>query len=705
MDFRRVPPAEDGREWWADLFGARASEVSLIPYFCLAMQVHYDIRNLPAFRQAVITVGSFDGVHIGHRKLIRQVRKLAEHVRGESVVITFEPHPRSVVDPSDQQVPLLSSLNEKVRLLEETGIDHLVIVPFTLDFAQLSADEYIDVFLVELFRPRYIVLGFNHRFGANRQGDIRYLRWKGPRHGYEVVQVTGVRVDEEPVSSTRVRRALERRELPLVHRLLGRPYLLGGEVIKGEQVGRTIGFPTANIRLDDRNKLVPPDGIYAAYAWWDGQRYDAMLYIGRKPTLDRSHHRVIEVHLLQFNEQIYGQVLTLEVVAFIREDRQFADTQALQTQIHLDRKHIIMALEDHANAKERQDQGMHAESLSVVILNYNGLEHLKRFLPGVVRACREAGAECHIIDNASGDGSRAWLGSQYPNLHVVELDRNWGFAGGYNHGLLHIEAEHYLLLNSDVELGPEVLPHLVRTMQADPEIAVVQPKILDARQREHFEYAGAAGGWLDFLGYPFCRGRVFDTTEPDQGQYDDPAEIFWASGAAFLIRSRLFHQFGGFDPQFFAHLEEIDLCWRLKRAGYKVVVDPAVAVYHLGGGTLAYDSPRKVYLNFRNSLITMAKNERPLDLIWKLPARLLLDWAAVGLFLFQRKWSHILSVFRAQLDFLLTLPLTIIKRRYHKEEIERYRIRRRPNMKGLYSGSIVWEFFLNNRKTFREIVR
>jgi riboflavin kinase/FMN adenylyltransferase len=669
------------------------------------MRVHYDIRNLPAFRQAVITVGSFDGVHVGHRKLIRQVRKLADHVRGESVVITFDPHPRNVVEPGEPRMGLLNSLDEKIRLLEETGIDHLVIVPFTLDFAQLSADEYIDTFLVERFRPRYIVLGFNHRFGANRQGDIRFLRWKGPTHGYEVVQVTGVRVDEEPVSSTRIRKALEKRDIALVSRMLGRPYQVSGEVVKGEQLGRTIGFPTANIRVDEKDKLIPPDGIYAAYVWWDDQRYEAMLYIGRKPTLDRRHHRVIEVHLLKFNEQIYGQMLRLEVVTFIREDRQFEDTQALQTQIRLDRKHIIMALEDDLQRDAADQEEADSSSLSVVILNFNGVEYLRRYLPGVVKACREAGAECHIIDNYSTDGSQAWLTSQYPNLHLVELDRNWGFAGGYNHGLLHVEAEYYLLLNSDVELGSDVLPVLVKALESDPEAAVCQPKILDARMKERFEYAGAAGGWLDFLGYPFCRGRVFDTTEEDHGQYDDVSEIFWASGAAFLIRSKLFHQFGGFDPQFFAHLEEIDLCWRLKRAGYKVLVEPRAVVYHLGGGTLAYDTPRKVYLNFRNSLITLAKNERPLDLVWKLPARILLDWSAVGLFLFQRKWTHIFSVFRAQLDFLLSVPLTIIKRRYHQQEIERYRIRQRPNLKGLYSGSIVWEFFLNNRKTFREIIR
>jgi riboflavin kinase/FMN adenylyltransferase len=668
------------------------------------MEVHYNLDNLPTFRNAVISVGSFDGVHLGHRRLIRQVLKLAAHVRGESVLITFDPHPRNIVDPSETRQFLLNSLSEKIRLLEETGIDHLVIVPFSLDFAQQSADEYIDRFLVRRFRPRYIVLGYNHRFGANRQGDIRYLKWKGPQYGYETVQVGRVLLDGDPVSSTRIRGMVQQRDFIAVSTMLSKNYFLTGEVVKGRQIGREIGFPTANLRVDEKDKLIPPDGIYAAYAWWQGQRYQAMLYIGRKPTLESHTDRVIEVHILQFNEQIYGQKLLLEVVQLIRDDEQFADKTALQHQIRMDHKRIKIALEDHENL-EREAPVKKPTSLAVAILNYNGLKHLKHYLRDVLQACRDAGAECHIIDNASTDGSRAWLAAQYPNLNVIELTKNWGFAGGYNHGLLHIDAEQYMLLNSDVALPSGTLEALQKTMASDPEIAVCQPKILADSRRDHFEYAGAAGGWMDILGYPFCRGRVFEVTEQDQGQYDEPAEIFWASGAAFLVRSELFHRFGGFDSQFFAHLEEIDLCWRLKRAGYKIVAEPRAAVYHLGGGTLAYDTPRKAYLNFRNSLITLVKNDRPIDLIWKIPVRLLLDYAAIILFLFQGKWQHILSVLRAQLDFILTLPLTVLKRHYHQREIDKYRIHPNPKMTGYYFGSIVWEFFLNNRKTFREIVR
>lgn len=668
------------------------------------MHVHYDIGNLPEFRQAAVTVGSFDGVHQGHRKLIRQLRRLSGIIRGESVVITFDPHPRNIVDPQDKKVALLSSREEKIRLLEETGIDHLVFVPFTLDFAQLTADEYIEKFLVAHFRPRYILIGFNHRFGIHRQGDVRFLRWKADAFGYEVIQVTGTRLDGEPISSSRIRKELISNRIDLANRLLGRPYPLTGVVIQGDQVGRTIGFPTANLRLDDKDKLLPGDGIYAAYAHWQGQRFRAMLYIGHKPTLPQNSHRVTEVHLIDFHEQIYGEHLLVEMIAFVREDRQFSDTESLRQQILTDRKQILMVLEDH-EALERQRPKELIQKTAVAILNFNGLSHLQRYLPGVLQAVRQAGAECHVIDNASSDGSVSWLHAQYPDLPVTELRRNWGFAGGYNKGLLHIEAEYYFILNSDVDLGPGVLESLAECLDKNPDIAVVQPKILDDREKTRFEYAGAAGGWIDMLGYPFCRGRVFNVTEEDTGQYDQPAEIFWASGAAFFVRSELFHQFGGFDPQFFAHLEEIDLCWRFKRAGYRIWAESSVHVHHLGGGTLAYDTPRKAYLNFRNSLITLLKNERPLDVIWKIPIRILLDYAAILLFLSQGKIQHVWSVLRAQLDFILTLPLSILKRRYHQEAVNKGRIKSRPKLKGQFNGSIVWEFFLNDRKSFREIIR
>lgn len=668
------------------------------------MQVHYDLRRLPDFENAVLSVGSFDGVHIGHRKLIRQVIKLARHVRGESVLITFDPHPRNIVDPTADNIPLLNSLQEKIRLLEATGIHHLVIIPFSLEFAQQSADEYIENFLYKQFRPKYIVLGYNHRFGNNRMGDIRYLRWKGPGYGYEAVQVGRAMYDDTPVSSTRIRQALSEKDITLATKMLGALYPLTGEVIKGSQMGREMGFPTANIRLENKDKLVPGEGVYAAYAIWQGDRYEAMLYIGRKPTLDQQKTPVIEVNLLNFNEQIYGQQLTIEVVQFIRGDQVFEDKQALQTQIHLDRKRIILALEDYQESLIADKENKNP-STAVAILNYNGMEHLKKYLKDILKSCREARAECHIIDNGSTDGSKAWISSNFPNLNIIELSKNWGFAGGYNHGLLHIDADIYFILNSDVALHENAIEILRQRLLSDPEIAVCQPKILDDKDKSKFEYAGAAGGWIDLLGYPFCRGRVFDTAEADLGQYTDATEIFWASGAAFMIHSELFHRFGGFDPQYFAHLEEIDLCWRLKRAGHKIYVDPAAKVFHYGGGTLPYHSPKKVYLNFRNSLITLVKNEQAIDLIWKIPVRLLLDYAAIILFIFQRKFTLVFSVLRAQLDFLLTIPLTIVKRNYHNQEILKYRIRNRTNLKGLYSGSIVWDFYLNSRKTFQKIVR
>lgn len=670
------------------------------------MQVHYDIHALPQFKQAVITIGAFDGVHTGHRKIIRQVIKLAESVRGESVVITFHPHPRKMLDAANSEFKLLNTLAEKIALLEETGIDHLVVVPFTLDFAQLSPDEYIDNFLIARFRPRYIVLGFNHRFGANRQGDIRYLRWKGPLFGYQVVQVPGVQLADEFVSSSRIRKLIKEGNITQANHFLGSYYRLTGTVIKGDQIGRTIGFPTANIQIEDDGKLLPLDGIYSAWVHWNGDKYKAMLYIGRKPTVVKSpDQRVIEVHILQFNEHIYGQTLVVEIQQYIRGDLTFPDKEALRDQIYMDRKKILISLDNAEKEQTSRNVLIGEEEIAAVILNYNGLTHLKQYLPEILRACKSANVNCHIIDNCSTDGSQAWILAHHPNVQLIELDKNYGYAGGYNHGLLHIEAKNYFLINSDVTFHADVLIALRDFMDTHAEVAACQPKIIDDRQRDRFEYAGGAGGWIDFLGYPFCRGRVFDTTEQDHGQYDKPAEIFWASGAAFMIRSHLFHQFGGFDPQYFAHLEEIDLCWRLKRAGYSIMAEPSVKVYHLGGGTLAYDTPRKVYLNFRNSLITLAKNERVLDLVWKLPCRVILDFAAILLFLFQGKFQHILSVLRSLVDFVLTLPLTILKRRYHLETINKHRIKNKPNNKGIYFGSIVWEFFMNGRKTFSAIVK
>lgn len=264
------------------------------------------------------------------------------------------------------------------------------------------------------------------------------------------------------------------------------------------------------------------------------------------------------------------------------------------------------------------------DKVAVVILNYNGRDFLEKFLPNVVSYSR--GANIWVIDNASTDSSMDFLNASYPDVLVVQLSSNLGYAGGYQEGLRSIRAEYYVLLNSDVEVTKGWLEPMLQLLENDPSIAACQPKILSHHLRSSFEYAGAAGGFIDVLGYPFCRGRVFDTIEMDNGQYNDAREIFWATGACLFVRSSAYHQAGGLDQRFFAHMEEIDLCWRLKMEGFKVYYQGLSVVYHVGGGTLDSGNPFKTYLNFRNSILMLIKNDSWNSLYWKVPLRFLIDF-------------------------------------------------------------------------------
>ena len=249
------------------------------------MRIHKDINNLPVFKQAVITIGSFDGVHLGHKKLINKVNRLAKSTGGESVLITFNPHPRQIVFPGDD-FQLLSTIEEKIILLEKLEVDHLVIVPFTVTFAQLSADEYIEMFLVKLFKPRYIVIGYYHRFGLSRQGDIHFLKWHGTKFGYEVIDIEKQEIEEIAISSTKIRRALLQGDIKQANLLAQDHYILSGEVVHGDKMGKKLGFPTANIQISDKHKLIPSDGIYAVWVHIDKVQYEGMLYIGHRPSID-----------------------------------------------------------------------------------------------------------------------------------------------------------------------------------------------------------------------------------------------------------------------------------------------------------------------------------------------------------------------------------------------------------------------------------
>jgi riboflavin kinase/FMN adenylyltransferase len=720
------------------------------------MRVFTDLESLPRFRNAVITIGSFDGVHLGHRRILEKVQSLAKNQKGESVVITFDPHPRTVLKPDDLSFKLLSTIDEKIELLQQAGIDHVVVVPFSLEFSQQSAQQYVEDFLVKRFAPKYIVIGYDHRFGAGREGDIVFLKKFEKTAGFEVVEISAQEVDEIAISSSKIRKALENSDLRLANRLLGHAFSFSGKVVVGNKIGRTLGFPTANIEIADPYKLVLPEGIYAAQV---GEHKGA-LYIGNRPTLSPDGKRTIEVNILDFEGDLYGQQLKVEVLDFIRPDKKLDNLEDLKRQIGEDKKEIELRFTNYDlrgtnyevggakyegggknyEVRSTSDEGGstntqpslpsgHREpstvnrkpsTVAVVILNYNTRRHLEQFLPSVVE--NSPGARIIVADNGSPDDSIEFLQQHYPEIELIDLQQNWGFAEGYNRALQQVQAEIYVILNSDVEVAPNWLEPVLDAMKKDPTMAVAQPKILAWEEpytvhrepytvnREpytvhrpfKFEYAGASGGWIDRLGYPFCRGRIFSQREEDHGQYDEPQECFWATGAAFFIRADLYHTFGGFDGDYFAHNEEIDLCWRLKRAGYGIWCIPQSVVWHLGGGTLEYENPRKVFLNFRNSLYSLLKNEPWVKLLWLIPARFLLDGLAGARFAAKSQFRAIWAIVRAHFSFYGNFGKTLQKRRDAMQVIEKHRIAPK-NKKGIYPGSIIVAHYLRRIKVFSKL--
>jgi len=666
------------------------------------MRVFYDLENLPNFRNAVITIGSFDGVHRGHQKILEQINELAQEVDGESIVITFHPHPRLVVYPKDDSLRLISTTDEKVLLFERYGIDNLVVVPFTVEFSQLQADEYIEKFLIDKFHPRYIVIGYDHRFGLNRQGNFDYLKWYAERADFDVVEIEKQEVENITISSTKIRKALEAGNVERAARLLNHYFILSGTVVDGQKIGNTIGFPTANIEVSNKHKLIPPDGIYAVHVLHNQQRYKGMLYIGDRPTIKAYKNRTIEVNIFDFDKNIYGDKIRMELVSFIRGDVEFKSLDELKEQLAKDKATVFKRLEQPLEFAQNQPKNEVQASVAVVILNFNGKPYLERFLPFVLKSSYE-NFTIFVADNGSNDDSIPFLKSKYPDIEIIDLEQNYGFAKGYNLALQQVEADYYVLLNSDVEVTAGWMEPIIELLERDNTVAACQPKILDYNRRDYFEYAGAAGGWIDRLGYPFCRGRIFAVTEKDTGQYDVTQEIFWATGAALFIRAKLFHAIGGFDDDFFAHSEEIDLCWRLKRAGYKIMVRPRSIVYHVGGGTLNYTTPRKTFLNFRNSLLTLTKNETTRKLLWLLPARFILDGLAGILFLFQGKFTHIQSILRAHLDYYPRFRKTLRKRKQAQDLIAKSSISTEPNRAGIYQGSIVWQYYALRKRFFKNL--
>lgn len=308
--------------------------------------------------------------------------------------------------------------------------------------------------------------------------------------------------------------------------------------------------------------------------------------------------------------------------------------------------------------------------VAIVILNWNGKSWLEKFLPNIIEFSPKDSV--YVIDNCSTDDSIFFLEQNFPNIHIIQNNQNKGFAGGYNDGLSKISADVFCLLNSDVEVTPDWISSILSLFETDENIAAIQPKILSYHQRDAFEYAGGAGGMLDALGYPYCRGRIFNTLEKDRGQYDTNTEIIWASGCALFIRSKDFWKIGGFDERFFAHQEEIDLCWRLRNTGKKIMYCAKSTVYHVGGGTLQKGNPQKTFLNFRNNLSMLLKNLPSSLLPFIIFTRLVLDGIAGVRFLFIDGWQHTWAIVRAHFSFYAQIPTSWKLRKKQKKITPRY---------------------------------
>jgi GT2 family glycosyltransferase len=333
--------------------------------------------------------------------------------------------------------------------------------------------------------------------------------------------------------------------------------------------------------------------------------------------------------------------------------------------------------------------------VAVVILNFNGRDYLASFLPSVL-ASTYSNLQIIVADNASTDDSIALLEANFPTIQILQHPTNEGFAGGYNWALAAVCADYYVLLNSDVAVTPGWLEPIIQLMESNHVIGACQPKLLSQKAPDFFEYAGAGGGWIDSFGYPFSRGRIFDVCEKDEGQYDTTEPIFWASGAAMFIRSVLFHQLGGFDASFFAHQEEIDLCWRMQMAGFQVWACPDSVVYHVGAGTLPRGG-RKVFLNFRNNLLMLGKNLPWREKIWKMPLRFGLDAISAWKGLFSGDINFFLAIFKAHGE--------VIGRWLLPKKQGRPALQPMKSLQGVYSGLVVWQYFVKHRHHFREIIR
>jgi GT2 family glycosyltransferase len=336
------------------------------------------------------------------------------------------------------------------------------------------------------------------------------------------------------------------------------------------------------------------------------------------------------------------------------------------------------------------------KEVAIVILNYNGRKFLDQFLPSVIT--HSTGARIIVADNGSTDDSIKLLQEKYPTIELIRSETNRGFCGGYNFALRQVEARYYVLLNSDVEVTEGWLNPVIQLFKNNPKLGAAQPKILSYRNKAEFEYAGAGGGLIDGLGYPFCRGRIFNFVEEDRGQYNDVYPIFWATGACHFVRADLFHQLGGLDEDYFAHMEEIDFCWRLQRAGYEVYYQGASTIYHVGGGTLSSLSPKKTYFNFRNCLSMLTKHMPLRELVWKLPVRIMMDWMAALKFLFQPSPADAIAVLKAHLYYFAHIFSEFSKRRWLNKKLQSF-----STTVSRYPHFIVVDYFLLRNRVFKQL--
>lgn len=334
--------------------------------------------------------------------------------------------------------------------------------------------------------------------------------------------------------------------------------------------------------------------------------------------------------------------------------------------------------------------------VAIVILNWNGRNYLEKFLPSVLATAYE-NIEFIVSDNGSTDESVSFLQDNFPQVTLIRLDKNYGFAKGYNLALEKIQADYYAIINSDIEVGPGWLTPIINLLEQDKLNAACQPKLLSYNNKNLFEYAGGAGGWLDSFGYPFARGRIFDVCEEDKGQYDTTERVFWVTGAAMVIRSEVFHEMNGFDNYFFAHQEEIDLCWRMQLAGYRLFACPSSVVYHVGGGTLPRGNSLKTYLNFRNNQIMLYKNLPWSEKWWKIPFRISLDTISAWKGLLTGDGGYFLAILRAHFSFFKWVLF--------KQDQSVFPVKKTGKLYGIYRGNVVWEHFAKGKKYFSQLIK